>query len=265
VSAETFPALVFDWDPPRRRRRAILGFLTLSAGLHALCFYLFQIVYPPTVALLPPPARVNVISAGTEEGRVLLRWIEAEDPALAATTQRPKDSRTNGLPTVRHVPSYLTAQPALKDLPPADEHPIAPSAQPPGPVPISRKQKPAAAAAVVATAVEFSEEALDWGVLEKPAMHFVASSKEAPQAARFRAGVSAQGEIRFCFLQESSGDAALDEQARKYLALCRFSKTRNEKELVWVTAIFEWGNDIAAPTTTRSTISPPLASPSSTP
>ena len=57
--------------------------------LHALCFYVFQIIYPPAVALLPPPGRITVIAPNTEEGRVLLRWLEAEDPALASTTQPP--------------------------------------------------------------------------------------------------------------------------------------------------------------------------------
>lgn len=267
------PALVFDWDPPRRRQLTILGFLAFSAGLHALCFYLFQVVYPPTIALLPPPARVSLISPRTEEGRVILRWIEAEDPALASTTQRPKESRTIALPAVRHVPSYLSTQPALKELPPADQNIIAPSAQPPAPVPIRPGSKPAAAG-IASTTVHFAEEVESWGVLEKPAMHFIASSKEAPQAARFRVGVTAQGEVRYCFLQESSGDAALDEQARKYLALCRFApiqsasggpQSKIQNGMIWSTATIEWGNDVAAPPTPTSTMSPAGTASKSTP
>ena len=267
------PALVFDWDPPRRRQLTILGFLAFSAGLHALCFYLFQIVYPPTIALLPPPARVNLISARTEEGRVILRWIEAEDPALASTTQRPKDSKTIASPTMRHVPSYLSTQPALKELPPADQNVIAPSAQPPAPVPMQPRPKPAAAGIAVTT-VHFAEEMEGLGKLERPAMRFVASSKEAAQAARFRVGVTTQGEIRYCFLQESSGDAALDEQARKYLALCRFApiqsasagpESKIQNGMLWSTATIEWGNDVAAPPAPASTVSPAETAPKSTP
>jgi hypothetical protein len=77
-------ALVFGWDHPRQQRRALIGFLTASIALHALCFYALQIIYPPTVALLPPPGRVTVIAPNTEQGRSLLRWVEAEDPALAS-------------------------------------------------------------------------------------------------------------------------------------------------------------------------------------
>ncbi len=81
---------VFDWSPRRGRKLSLISFITASAVVHALCFYVFQVIYPPTVALLPPPARVTVISPNTDEGRLLLRWIEAEDPALSSTTQRPK-------------------------------------------------------------------------------------------------------------------------------------------------------------------------------
>src|SRR5881227_2984414 len=109
--------LLFSWEPPRRRKVAITAFLALSLGGHALCFYIFQIVYPPTVALLPPPARVSLITPASEEGRTLLRWIDAEDPALAFTTQRPPEARLHALPKAEHLPSYSAIEPALKDIP----------------------------------------------------------------------------------------------------------------------------------------------------
>src|SRR5947199_3305410 len=98
--------LLFSWEPPRRRRAAITAFVALSLVAHALCFYIFQIVYPPTVALLPPPARVTLITPASEEGRTLLRWIDAEDPALAFTTRRPQETNLRALPKAEHVPSY---------------------------------------------------------------------------------------------------------------------------------------------------------------
>ncbi len=68
-SAPTEGTLLFHWDRPRRRKVAIAGFLLASAMLHALCFYLFQVVYPPTISLLPPPAQVSVIAPTTAEAR----------------------------------------------------------------------------------------------------------------------------------------------------------------------------------------------------
>src|SRR5207244_6359100 len=117
VSAPAAAPLLFNWEPPRRRKMAITVFVVASFFAHALCFYVFQIVYPPTVALLPPPARVSLITPDSEEGRTLLRWIDAEDPALAFTTRRPPDATLRSLPKTEHVPSYLSIELTLKDVP----------------------------------------------------------------------------------------------------------------------------------------------------
>src|SRR5438552_18058094 len=118
ISESAVEPLLFSWDSPRGEKLAITIFLALSLVAHALCFYIFQIVYPPTVALLPPPARVALITPASEEGRTLLRWIDAEDPALTFTTQRPPEARLRALPRVEHVPSYLAVEPVLKEVPP---------------------------------------------------------------------------------------------------------------------------------------------------
>jgi hypothetical protein len=244
------PDLIFGWDHPRRRRRAIMGFLFASVLLHALGFYLFQIIYPPAVALLPPPGRVNLIAPNSDEGRVLLRWLEAEDPALASTTQPPADRTSLVFPTIQHAPSYLARQPALRDVPPLTSDLRIPSARPPAPV----ERPPAQIQAeprVSPTTVRFSPELEALGVAQGPEMRFGASNRESPQAAQFHVAVNENGEVRHSFLEISSGDAALDEQARKYLALSRFPQSANRQSpianpLVWGTATIEWGNDIAA-------------------
>ena len=91
VSESATEPLIFSWESPRGEKLAITLFLALSVAAHAFCFYVFQIVYPPTVSLLPPPARVTLITPASEEGRTLLRWIDSEDPALAFTTRRPPE------------------------------------------------------------------------------------------------------------------------------------------------------------------------------
>jgi hypothetical protein len=251
MNAPVQDRLLFDWESPRSRKLAVLGFLAASAAGHALCFYLFQIVYPPTVALLPPPGRVNLISNNTEEGRTLLRWIDAEDPALATTTQRSPDAKTFALPRLSHTPSYLTIQPALKGLPPLVADPPARSTQPPGPVPMTPERSQSIPSPVPTTII-FSRDLESMGAVEKPAMKFTASTSEAPQGARFRIAVTESGVVRYCFLESSSGDPALDEQARRYLTLCRFAGNSNSAEtrpdsLRWTVAIVEWGNDIVMP------------------
>lgn len=242
-------APIFDWSQPRSRRVSLISFVAASAVLHALCFYLFQIIYPPTVALLPPPARVSVITPASEEGRVLLRWIEAEDPALTSTSQRASEAASLALPKIEHVPSYVSRQPALRKLPPVQPDLSVPSSNPPAPVPLARASTPSAAPATP-TEIKFAEEA---GALGKPILpppQFKASSKEPPQAAEFRLAINALGEVRYCFLKNSSGDPQLDGQAARNLLQVRFPEMKTsptEDALLWTTAIFEWGNDLATP------------------
>jgi hypothetical protein len=244
-------SLLFSWDSRRTQKAAILAFLALSLLAHAVCFYVFQVVYPPTVTLLPPPARVALITPTSEEGRTLLRWIDAEDPAVAFTTHRPPEARLRALPKVEHVPSYHAMEPTLKELPPLQVNSRAPESQPPGAVPFLR-QKSAHAAGPISTSVSFSSEFNALGVATLPPLQFVASNRETPEAIRFRVAVNRLGEIRFCFPINSSGDPALDEQACLYLARCRFPKSAPEDgkpdaSLTWGIATIEWGSDIARP------------------
>jgi len=242
---------VFNWSPPRSRKLSLISFIAASAVLHALCFYIFQIIYPPTVALLPPPARITIITPDSEDGRVLLRWIEAEDPALSSTTQRPPNAVSLEPPRPVHVPSFAGREPPLRALPPYQPDLQVPSAHPPAPVP---RPRASAVPAKVALQTKFSisDEA---GVLGEPdltAFKFSASRSEPPQPAQFRIAIGARGDVRHCFLAESSDDPALDEQAHRYLLLCRFPGIRRgdrsvDDVLLWTTATVEWGNDFATP------------------
>jgi len=244
-------SLLFTWDSPRRRRAAFLAFLALSLLAHAVCFYIFQVVYPPTITLLPPPARVALITPASEEGRTLLRWIDAEDPAVAFTTHRPPEARLRALPKVEHVPSYHAMEPALKELPPLEADARAPDSQPPAAVPFMH-QKTASAAGPIPTSVSFSNELDALGPATLPELKFFASNGETPEAIRFRVAVSRLGEIRYCFPMNSSGDPELDEQARLYLTRCRFSRSdpgggKADTSLTWGIATIAWGSDIARP------------------
>jgi hypothetical protein len=243
--------LLFSWDSPRTKKAALLAFLALSLLAHAVCFYIFQVVYPPTVTLLPPPGRVALITPASEEGRTLLRWIDAEDPAVAFTTHRPPEARLRALLKIEHVPSYHAMEPTLKELPPFEIDSRAPDSQPPDAVPFMRQQS-APTAEPISTSVSFSSELDGLGVATLPPRRFGASTGETPEAIRFRVAVSGLGEIKYCFPMNSSGDPKLDEQARLYLARCRFSRRapgdgKSEAPLTWGVATIEWGSDITRP------------------
>jgi hypothetical protein len=251
ISETAAEPLLFSWEPPRRRQLALAAFLALSLVAHALCFYVFQIVYPPIVSLLPPPARVSVITSSSEEGQTLLRWINAEDPALAFTTQRPPEARLRVLPEVEHVPSYLAVEPALKEIPPDVPNLRIPDSQPPRAAPFGHRET-ALAIGPTTTSVSFSKEIEGFGAPTLPSLSFAASNDESAQTTHFRVAVSEIGEVRYCFPLNSSGDPALDKQARRYLTLCRFSKSpvsgeKNDSFLTWGIATIEWGSDVARP------------------
>src|SRR5262249_15005407 len=175
-------------------------------------FYIFQIVYPTPVALLPPPARVTFIAPDSEEGRTLLRWIDAEDPAVAFTTHPVPGARLGALPRAEHVPSYSRVEPILKELPPLKPDLRIPSSQPPGTV-RSVVRKTASATGVAKTYISFSKELGQFGTPILPQAGFATSTEETPETLRFRVAVNPLGEIRHCFAINSSGDPALDEQA----------------------------------------------------
>ena len=243
--------LLFGWDSPRQRRTMLAAFLVLSLMAHALCFYIFQIVYPAPVALLPPPGRVTFIAPDSEEGRTLLRWIDAEDPAVAFTTDPAPGARLGALPKTEHLPSYSTVEPILKELPPLKADLRIPSSRPPGAVQsIPRRTAPARGTS--RTYISFSQELDQFGAPTVPQSGFALSTEETPQTLRFRVAVNDLGEIRYCFPINSSGDPALDEQVRLQVIGSRFLQnsqtgTKPGSSLVWGMATVQWGSDIARP------------------
>jgi hypothetical protein len=249
VSEIVTEPLLFSWDSPPQRKAVLAVFLVLSLLAHALCFYVFQIVYPTPVALLPPPARVTFIAPDSEEGRTLLRWIDAEDPALAFTTHPPPGAKLGALPTAEHVPSYSALEPILKEIPGLKPDLRIPSSRPPGAV-RAFSRKTVSAGGTGRTHISFSRELDQFGAPRLPQLRFAASNEETPETLRFRVAVNEFGEIRYCFPINSSGDPALDEQARLQVVRSRFSRNGGNaakpgSSLVWGVATIQWGSDVA--------------------
>jgi hypothetical protein len=85
-----------------------------------------------------------------------------------------------------------------------------------------------------------------------PQYVFATSNEETPETLRFRVAVNDLGEIRYCFPINSSGDPALNEQARLQVVRSRFSQNRQAgtelgSSLVWGIASIQWGSDVARP------------------
>src|SRR5205814_7182772 len=195
------------------------------------------------------------LRANAKDATVLPRRVDREHAAPVATTMQPPGGMLRLLANAQHVPSYFASEPNLKEAPPLPVDLRIPSAQSPGPVPAPRpaRAKPIEAAP---TKVTFSHELDRIGQPKFVTANFKASAHEPPQNAQFRIAVDEQGAVRYCFILSSSGDAALDEQARERLALGRFparlvlrgaeGSTSNGNSLCWGMATIEWGNDVAA-------------------
>ena len=246
MNASAAAPFIFNWDKPRRRGLVLTGFIAVSFAIHVAAFYLFQVVYPQTVSLVPAPRRVSLMTAHSEQTVTLLRWIDAEDPALASTTRKPAHMQRREMGKVEHVPSYFAREAALKEPPPLMVDLRIPSTQPPGPVRFARPGV-SAPIGVQATRITFSSELQQLGGAKFVPANFKASTNETPQNAQFRIAVDPTGAVVYCFILASSGDAALDKLARQHLALTRFAaQPMNSGALVWGVATIEWGNDVAA-------------------
>lgn len=269
MNATAASPFIFNWDQPKQRKFVLTGFIVVSFAIHIFAFYLFQVVYPQNVSLLPAPRRVNLMTASSEQTATLLRWIDSEDPALASTTRRPAHMQRREMGKVEHVPSYFAREAALKEAPPLVVDLRIPSAQPPGPVPIARAPV-AAPAGLQATRVTFAGELQQLGAPKFVPANFKTSTNEPPQNAQFRIAVDAKGAVVYCFTLASSGDGGLDELARQHLALARFAAKAaglaapkpsgeggNDVEgLTWGVATIEWGNDVVAPGAKPTSTSP---------
>src|SRR5207247_11288149 len=181
----------------------------------------------------------------------LCRVAEAEHPPLTTPTQRLPETKSLVLPAIQHRPSYASHQPKLKTLPPLLPDLSIPSSAAIGPVRLPRMKANASAPGLARqTTANFADLPAALGEPVFPDFTFRLTRPDAPANARFRVAIDAGGSSRFFFLIESSGDPALDEQARNFLQLCRLktkqdSPVTNGTALFWTTATILWGNDLA--------------------
>lgn len=244
MKQEAGPALVFTGHEGGLIPWTLLGFVLLSAFLHLFGFYVFQTVYPPAGHVAPPPPQVSLLTPGTPEADALLRWVDAADPALIA---QPRRAPIPGLQELPYVPSYATvrARPVL----------VGPKQQPiPFPAGVSglelvklalpRPPRPEARPEKPPTTLTFSGDLRG----ERPGATVATLHAAQPgnlRPARFLLGVSDRGEVRFVFLQESSGDKQLDADAGRALAQAQLAHL--PAPLTWGFATFSWGAEAYAP------------------
>ncbi len=112
--------LTFDWRRGGSRPFWLLLFLILSVAGHALCFSLFQVVYPPQKRELIQSVEVTVLDPADPLTRDVLSRIDDRAVALDARTTLALQGQPMEESAVRFRPFFRGYRPRLRTLPPLD-------------------------------------------------------------------------------------------------------------------------------------------------
>lgn len=214
---------------------------------HAGTFFLFQVVYPQRVTIPQPAPHVSLLTPSSPENIALLRWIEAEDPALIANDN---PVAPPGLAEVRYLPSFTTPRtdplgapvektPAVRFPRAEDRLMPTPSSQAVTPTPTPAQAPP--------TLISYTDGLGTRPLAKSPALHPAYRATAPAEPTTLLIGVDGQGAVRFALTQHSSGDPALDEVAAAHLRNVTFAAA--EAPMTWGFATFSWGGDAYASAT----------------
>jgi len=241
-AAETNP-LVFQWPEKRRPLLVLLWFVLLSFGVHALAFYIFQVTYPSTVSIAPPPVQVSLLSPSTPEYRTLIRWIEAGNPALVMS---PPDTTPPGILQSSYKPSYLAVRalpkPAKENdepvrFPPATTLRTSVASTPPPPVQSASPRLSQQGASSLRASGALANRKIKTAAEIRPGERISTPLKPS----RFLAGVDDRGDVRYLFLEESCGNKTLDQWAERHLSKITFAP--DSQNITWGMVSYFWGDD----------------------
>jgi hypothetical protein len=237
------PDLTFQW--PVEKGFPFILFVCVSGSLlaHMLTFFLFQVVYPQRVTIPQPAPHVSLLTASSPENIALLRWIDAEDPALIAGDNSvvPPD-----LAEVHYQPSFAAPRTAPLSVPVEKTEGV------PFPPAVDRLSPETGAtvpevSAVPGrpTAVQFSGALTSRALVENPVLTapHLAMAPVGPTV--LLVGVNERGEVRYQILQPPlCGEPKLDELAVAHLRRLRFAPA--ETPMTWAYVTFAWGVDVYA-------------------
>ena len=231
------PQLVFPWRPTRFRARLILpGFILFSFLIHALALYVFQVSYPASVSIAPPAVQVTLLSPSMPGYEAIARWIEAGNPARVISSP---ETTPPGLWQIAYKPSTVRAEPKLA------QEAIAPVRFPSAIPPLrgtAKNQPPPATRNPDSVSSLHLSSSLAARQTHGPTAVRPALKSSAPlKPNRFMVGINDRGEVRYVFLEESSGDPAVDQWAERHLSQLDFAHAT--QPITWGEATYDWGDD----------------------
>jgi len=242
--------VIFTWADREGSSWWLAAFIFLSFLLHSAAFFLFQGKDPALPRTIRTAPLVQILSPGSDsaghspEDDALLRWIATHDPALVARIQTVEPK---GLLDVPYLPSFQT----LRTQPLGAPHESAELQIPPArdPLALIRSVSKPEKLALPVPAPQATQILLPSTLQARSAKmpgftpHTKVSATVQPMIVL--AGVNGEGETRFAFVQQGSGDNALDTEAVAFVRTLRF--TPSDEALLWDTLTIEWGDDAIAP------------------
>ena len=241
--------LTFHWPDYRKVSFELPGMILLSLMLHGVAFTLFQVVYPPSGSLAPPPATITLLTPSTPENSALLSWVNANDPAL---TSKPQEVVPPGLLDLPYVPSYaeLNTEPSpgpILQAPPTevpsimDSQSILASLARAGTPKASRSSPaPQRTQVRISDALASRTPKADWTLPARSNPSAISPAARI-EPAQFMVGVNAAGEVAYRFLQHSSRDPELDREAEALIANAAFAPGG---KMSWGMISFNWGCEV---------------------
>jgi len=239
-TSPTNPDLTFHW--PVEKGFPFILFVCVAGSLaaHAATFFLFQVVYPQRVTIPQPAPHVSLLTPSSPENIALLRWIEAEDPALIASGN---SAPPKNLAEVAYRPSFLTPRTAPLGAP------VEKSPKIPFPPAIDRLTEaesvplpaPIALSAISPTQMRFAGALAVRPLAQNPPLDAPRRSTVPISPTILLIGVNELGEVRYQLLQQASGDPGLDDLASSHLRRLSFAPA--EAAIIWGHVTFSWGAD----------------------
>lgn len=246
--------VIFTWADREGSSWWLAAFIFLSFLLHSAAFFLFEGKNPPPPRMIRTAPLVQILSTSTDpgarspEGDALLQWIAAHDPALVAKVQTVEPK---GLLDIPYRPSFMTLRTQPLGAPPEPPTIQIPPAR--DPLALIRSVSPTATPDIAAPSPQLTQARLSAALqsrsTEKPGFTPRTKSSATVQPTIVLAGVNGEGEPRFAFIQQASGDPALDGEALTYVRALHF--TPSGEALEWGSVTIEWSDDVIAPATPK--------------
>jgi hypothetical protein len=240
----TEPDLTFHW--PVEKGFPFVLFVCVAGSLlaHATTFFLFQVVYPQRVTIPQPAPHVSLLTASSPENIALLRWIEAEDPALISSDN---SIVPPGLVEVHYRPSFATLRTTPLGAPAEESSEVR---FPPAVDQLSVLQSvgpsyPSLAPLSSTTLLQFAGALAGRSLISSPPLDVIRRTTTPVNPTVLLIGVDQHGGVRLSFLQQPCGDSQLDALAIAHLSRLNFAPA--ETAVTWGHATFSWGADAYVP------------------